>query len=174
MQKQVYVIEDLNSAMIILEKGHYDLWARCDGRTDQRVYRDGIREKGDQLEVNLGDYDPADGMSGPNVRPGGPWGAYKNEEWVKPRALFLKHYCADCTYPPDLCCFQPGEGDADWDGDEDELYAAIERHGAIPAGAMVSLTDLDGYCGEGGLEAARGKAVPTTEIPNQTPRMWPI
>jgi hypothetical protein len=132
---QVAVVEDERSAMLILNFSRYYLRARLAGRDDVKIWGpEGLRTHDGVLQVNFGEYRLSVG--------------YLNEEWLAPDALYMRHECDDCAYPPSLCCM-PVSDEGPWqDEDEDDRREYSELLYSYPSGAITKRVYLGAYIAE--------------------------
>lgn len=121
------VLDTAEQVVKVLFFPAWTVYARIHGRQDWVIYDEtGVRSADGELWVNAGEYEYGKG--------------YKNEEWVKPSFVYMKHQCDGCHYPPNMCCLQPndfrGSDDYDhngylesWARDDDDILSsdAYER-----------------------------------------------
>lgn len=105
------VIETREQVLAMMPYQTWTAYARLPGREDWVIYDEtGVREVGDTLQVNFGEYDYNKG-------------AYLNEEWITPLMIYVKHQCDGCHYPPSMCCLQL---ESFRSGDEYDSYGYLE------------------------------------------------
>lgn len=79
--------------MLSNQRHAYGVYARSASITqDWPVFKDGARINAEgRIECNFGEWNASKRL-------------YLNEEWHAVDLVYAKHQCADCHYPPDMCC----------------------------------------------------------------------